>query len=264
LNPSSILPLVLGSRLVRTAAAIALVCAGLLTITHIVHADALKTAADYAADPASMIDAYRHVEAASVSDAIEQMFHEKHYMSHRMQSIFPTKFAGTALTVKLVKQENHDPDALSGMLKAIDSGGPGSVYVMQVEDGADIAGMGGLMGTAMFARGFAGAVVDGGVRDLPQLKKIGFPVYALGPVPSTSVGHYRFGGVNIPVDCDGVKVNANDIIVADQDGVVVVPRAHAAEVLVLAQKLDNSEHSMYPFIEKFHSIVEAVKQFGRI
>jgi hypothetical protein len=43
-----------------------------------------------------------------------------------------------------------------------------------------------------------------------------------------------------------------------------VPRDHAAEILVLAQKLDNSEHSMYPFIEKFHSIEEAVKQFGRI
>jgi regulator of RNase E activity RraA len=70
--------------------------------------------------------------------------------------------------------------------------------------------------------------------------------------------------MNVPVDCDGVKVSANDIIVADQDGVVVVPRDRAAEVLVLAQKLDNSEHSMYPFIEKFHSIEEAVKQFGRI
>jgi regulator of RNase E activity RraA len=242
----------------------ALAFAVLLSIPHIVHADSPKTAADYQADPASMLEAYRHVEAASVSDAIEQLLHEKHYMAHTMQAIFPTKFAGTALTVKLVKAENHDPDALSGMLKAIDTGGPGSVYVMQVEDGADIAGMGGLMGTAMFSRGFVGAVVDGGVRDIPQLKRIGFPVYALGPVPSTSVGHYRFGGSNIPIECDGTHVNPNDIIVADQDGVVIVPHARAAEVLVLAQKLDNSEHSMYPYIEKFHSIVEAVKQFGRI
>jgi hypothetical protein len=45
---------------------------------------------------------------------------------------------------------------------------------------------------------------------------------------------------------------------------VVVPRQRAVEVLVLAQKLDNSEHSMYPFIEKYHSIEEAVKQFGRL
>jgi regulator of RNase E activity RraA len=235
-----------------------------LAITQFVLADTPITAAAYAADPAAMIDAYRHVEAASVSDAMEQLLHEKRYMSHRMQSIFPTKFAGPALTVTLVKEENHDPNSLSGMLQAIDSGGPGSVFVMTVQDGADIAGMGGLMGTAMLARNFSGAVIDGGVRDLPQLKKIGFPVYALGPVPSTSVGHYRFGGMNVPVVCDGVPVAPGDMIVADQDGVVVVPRARAAEVLVLAQKLDYSEHSMYPYIEKFHSIEEAVKRFGRL
>jgi regulator of RNase E activity RraA len=227
-------------------------------------ADTPMTAADYKAHPQEMVDAYRHVEAASVSDAMEQLLHEKRYMSHRMQAIFPTKFAGTAVTVLLKREENRDPDALTGMLKAIDSGGTGSVYVMTVQDGADIAGMGGLMGTAMAARGYAGAVVDGGVRDVPQLKRIQFPVYALGPVPSTSVGHYRFAGADIPITCDGVEVNPGDIIVADQDGVVVVPKAHAADILIKAQALDNSEHSMYPFIEKYHSIVEAVQKFGRI
>ena len=242
----------------------ALGTASLLVVTQVMVADAPKSAAEYAADPALMLEAYKHVEAASVSDAMEQLLHEKRYMSHRMQAIFPTKFAGRALTVKLTKQENHDPDALSGMLHAIDTGTAGSVYVMSVEDGADIAGMGGLMGTAMFARGFVGAVVDGGVRDLPQLKRIGFPVYALGPVPSTSVSHYKFNGSNVPVVCDGVTVQPDDIIVADQDGVVVVPKARAAEVLVKAQALDDSEHSMYPYIEKFHSIEEAVKKFGRI
>jgi regulator of RNase E activity RraA len=230
----------------------------------VVRADEPLTADAYQADPALMIEAYRHVEVASVSDAMEQTLHVKRYMSHRMQSIFPTKFAGFAVTVKLNKEENHDPDALSGMLQAIDAGKPGSVFVMNVQDGADIAGMGGLMGTAMLSRSFAGAVIDGGVRDLPQLKRIGFPVYALGPVPSTSVGHYRFGGSNIPIICDGVEVNPGDIIAADQDGVVVVPRQNAAEILVQAQKLDFSEHSMYSVIEKYHSIEEAVRKFGRL
>lgn len=252
--------------MIRPAAAFSLVAAMAMGGAFVLHskADQPMTAADYERDPARLLDAYRHVEAASVSDAEEQILHEKHYMSHKMQAIFPTKFAGTALTVLLKKEENKDPNALAGMLAAIDSGGQGSVYVMKVEDGEDIAGMGGLMGTAMFARGFAGAVVDGGVRDLPQLRKLGFPVYSTGAVPSTSVSHYRFGGMNLPLEIGGTSVNPNDIIVADQDGVVVVPRAHAAEVLVRAQQLDNSEHSMYPFIEKFHSIVEAVKQFGRI
>jgi len=215
-------------------------------------------------NPEAVIEGYRHVEAASVSDAVEQVLHEKRYMSHKMQAIFPTKFVGTALTVQLLKQENNDPNALQGMLQAIDSGGKDNVYVMQVQDGADIAGMGGLMGTAMWSRGFSGAVIDGGVRDLPQLKRIGFPVYATGVVPSTSVSHYRFGGMNVPVVCDGVKVNPGDIISADQDGVVVIPKDKAVEVLIRAQKLDQTEHAMYPYIEKLHSIVAAVKEFGRI
>ena len=215
-------------------------------------------------DDASLLEGFRHVEVASVSDALEQLSGRKMYMSHRMRPIFPTKFAGFALTVLLKKESNHDPDALKGMLAAIDQGAANSVYVMVVEDGGDIAGMGGLMGTAMSSRNFSGAVIDGGVRDTAYLQKLGFPVYALGIVPSTSVSHYRFAGSNIPVVCDGVAVNPADIIVADADGVVAVPRATAPQVLTLAQKMDFDEHSMYAWIEKLKSIQEAVKKFGRL
>jgi regulator of RNase E activity RraA len=212
-----------------------------------------------------LLDSYRHVEVASVSDALEQLTGRKMYLSHKMQPIFLAKFAGFALTVKLSKDEgNKDPGALSGMLAAIDQGAESSVWVMVVEDGADIAGMGGLMGTTMSARGYAGAVIEGGVRDVGQLRKLGFPVYATGIVPSTSVGHYRFAGANIPVSCDGVEVRPGDIVAADGDGVVIVPRAKAREVLALAQEMDFKEHSMYSIIEKYKSIQEAVKRFGRL
>jgi len=215
-------------------------------------------------DDAAMIEAYRHVEVASVSDALEQILGKKLYMTHRMRPIFASKFAGFALTVHLKKEENNDPAALNGMLSAIDAGSKNSVYVMQVDDGSDIAGMGGLMGTAMFARGFSGAIIDGGVRDVAYLQKIGFPVFATGIVPSTSVHHYRFAGANQPVTCDGVPVRGGDIIVADADGVAVVPRESAEKVLELAQQLDFKEHSMYPIIEKTRSIVEGVRQLGRL
>lgn len=215
-------------------------------------------------EEASLLDGLRHVEVASVSDAIEQVAGRRMYMSHRMRPLFPSKFAGYALTVRLKKEENSDPNALSGMLAAIDSGGQNSVYVMTVEDGADIAGMGGLMGTAMSARYFAGAVIDGGVRDVAYLQKIGFPVFALGIVPSTSVNHYRFEGANVRIVCDGVTVNPNDIVVADADGVVVVPREIAPRVLAIAKEMDFKEHSMYAVIEKLKSIEAAVKKFGRI
>jgi regulator of RNase E activity RraA len=223
-----------------------------------------RSQAPTADNPTTLLEGYRHVEVASVSDAMEQLTGHKTYMSHRMRPIFPTKFAGFAITVLLKKEANDDPNALNGMLAAIDQGAKDSVYVMVVEDGVDIAGMGGLMGTAMYSREFAGAVIDGGVRDTAYLKKIGFPVYALGIVPSTSIHHYRFGGANIPVTCDGVQVKAGDIIAADQDGVVVVPRDDAPKVLALAQDMDFKEHSMYAYIEKLKSIEEAVKKFGRL
>jgi len=217
------------------------------------------------ADDPALLEGYRHVEVASVSDALEQLFGQRGYMSHHMRPIFTSRFAGFAVTVQLKKDEgNQDPNALSGMLAAIDGGGPNSVYVMSLEDGGDIAGMGGLMGTAMAARNYSGAVIDGGVRDTAYLQKIGFPVFATGIVPSTSVHHYRFAGANLPVSCAGVIVNAQDIVVADSDGVVAVPRAHAKEVLALAQEMDFKEHSMYAYIEKLKSIEEAVKKFGRL
>jgi regulator of RNase E activity RraA len=247
----------------RRVVVAALLATGLVSVALAVYAKS-QAGNSGAKSDTELLDGFRHVEAASVSDAIEQITGKKMYMSHRMRPIFPAKFAGFALTVALRKEANEDPNALQGMLAAIDSGSADAVYVMSVEDGFDIAGMGGLMGTAMRARNFSGAVIDGGVRDVAYLNKIGFPVYALGIVPSTSVHHYRFAGANVPVRCDGVEVHGGDIIVADADGVVVVPRAAAAEVLATAEKMDFSEHSMYAYIEKLKSITEAVKKFGRL
>src|SRR5690242_1869173 len=212
-----------------------------------------------------MIEGFRMVEVASVSDAMEQLYGQRGYMSHEMRPLATAKFAGPAVTVMLKKEEHKEGAAASqGMLDAIDAAPPGSVYVMVVENGGDYAGIGGLMATAMKYRGFAGAVIDGGVRDTPQIRKLQFPVFSRGVAPSTTINHYRFAGVNVPVTCAGVRVVPGDIISADEDGVVVIPRARAAEVFKKSEELDNTEHSMLPFIEKYKSISEAVAKFGRI
>ncbi|HEY7302912.1 MAG TPA: RraA family protein [Bryobacteraceae bacterium] len=214
---------------------------------------------------AGLIEGFRLVEVASVADAMEQLYGKRAYMSHDVRPLNATKFAGPAVTVLLKKEEHHEgAKALQGMLDAIDEAAPGSVYVMVLEDGLDYAGIGGLMSTAMKYRGLAGAVVDGGIRDTPQITKLQFPVFSRGIVPSTTVNHYRFAGKDVPVTCAGIPVRAADIVVADMDGVVVVPKEHAAEVLKKAQQLDNTEHSMLPFIEKYKSIREAVARFGRL
>jgi regulator of RNase E activity RraA len=232
-------------------------CAGFLAISQLnVHAQN---------NPGSLIDSYKLVEAASVADAMEQLYGTKAYMKHDMRPVSTSKFAGPAVTVLLKKEENHDgAKALQGMLDAIDEAAPGSVYVMVLEDGLDYAGAGGLMSTAMKFRGLAGAVIDGGMRDTPQVARLQFPIFSRSVVPSTTVNHFRFAGKNIPVECAGVTVRPGDIVTADGDGVVVVPQEKAAAVLEKAQANDNSEHSMYPFIEKFKSIREAVAKFGRL
>ncbi len=213
----------------------------------------------------SLIEGFRQTEVSSVADAIEQLYGKQNYMTHDMRALFKTKFAGPAITVMMKKEDHKEGSAASqGMIDAIDTAPAGSVYVIVLEDGLNYAAIGGLMVTAMKVRGLAGAVVDGSIRDLPQIQRLQFPVYGRGVSPGTTVGHYRCAGINIPVTCAGVKINPRDIITADEDGVVVVPREHAEEILKKAQELDFTEHSTYPFIERYRSLKEAVAKFGRI
>jgi 4-hydroxy-4-methyl-2-oxoglutarate aldolase len=216
-----------------------------------------------AEDP--LIEGFRQTEVASVADAIEQLYGRQAYMHHDMRALVKTKFAGPAVTVMLKKEEHKEGSAASqGMIDVIDNSPAGSVYVIVLEDGVDYGAVGGLMATTMKVRGFAGAIVDASIRDLPQIQRIQFPIYSRGVSPGTTVGHYRSVGVNIPVTCAGATVRPKDIITADEDGVAVVPFENAAEVLKKAQDLDNTEHSMYPFIERFKSLTEAIAKFGRL
>ncbi len=133
-----------------------------------------------------------------------------------------------------------------------------------MQDGADVAAIGGLMGTAAKARGMAGIVIDGGVRDVAELRSLGLPTYASSITPSTAVGRYASVSRNEPVKCGDVLVRPGDIIVAGEDGVVVVPQEKAAEVLKRAQEIDKTETAMVPIIKQFRSLGEAIKKFNRI
>lgn len=215
-----------------------------------------------AGDP--LIEGFRTTEVASIADAIEQLYGTQNYMWHDMRPLFKTKFAGPAVTVYLKKEEHKEGSAATqAMIDAIDTAPPGSVYVMSVEDGLNYGAVGGLMGTTLKYRGVTGAIVDASIRDIPQLKRIQFPVFSRGVSPGTTIGHYR-ASRNVPVTVAGVKVNPGDIIAADEDGVVVIPRARAADILKKAQELDYTEHATYPFIEQMKSLAKAVEKFGRL
>jgi regulator of RNase E activity RraA len=133
-----------------------------------------------------------------------------------------------------------------------------------MEDGLDVAAIGGLMATVAKSRGMAGIITDAGVRDLAEIRSLGLPVYARSIIPSTAVSRYTTVAKDVEVECAGVKVKPGDIIVAGEDGVVVVPGDRAAEVLKKSQEIDDRESKMVPFIKQFRSLTKAIEKFNRI
>ena len=158
----------------------------------------------------------------------------------------------------------HADAGVKHSVEIIDQAKPGEVGVIVMEGTLDIAAMGNLMGTAAVERGMAGMVLDGAIRDMWDIRRMGLTVYARSKSPRTAVGHYATVAKKVPVECAGRHRDPGDIIVADEDGVVVVPQERAADVLEEAQSIDARESGMYPFIRQFKSLQEAIKKFNRI
>jgi len=214
-----------------------------------------------------LIAGFKRTTVESVADAVDQVVGQRGYMSHEMRPRVAGQVVGRALTalVRPAPPEKATP-ALSTKhsVGIIDNARPGEVAVIVVEDGLDVAGIGGLMATAAKSREMAGAIVDGGARDIGEIRALGLPVYSRSVIPSSTVGRYATVGNQMPVMCAGVMVKPGDIIVAGEDGVVRVPQEKAAEVLKRAQEIDAREDKMVPFIRKFRSLAKVVEMFNRI
>ena len=123
--------------------------------------------------------------------------------------------------------------------------------------------MGNLMGTTAKVRGLAGAIIDGAVRDITELRRLQFPVWSRRVSPATSVGRMISVDKQIPVKCGEIMVSPGDYIVADADGVVVVPANAAESVVELLKRYDDKESKMIPIIEKEKSMLKALEQYNR-
>ncbi len=200
----------------------------------------------------------------NIADAIEEATGARGWMSADMKPIFDSRVVGRAATAVLrpvLKNDNRKYPNLA--LELLDQAPAGSVLVYVMQDGIDIAAMGNLMGTTAKVRGLAGAVIDGAVRDVAELRRIGFPVWSRRITPATSVG--RMVGVEqqVPVKCGDIWVNPGDYIVGDTDGVVVVPMAAAERVVELLKQYDDKESKMIPIIEKEKSMLKALEIYNR-
>lgn len=177
------------------------------------------------------VERYKELPAATVYEAAGQ----QGMLDPRIHAVYPdAKVCGRAVTVQC-----HVGDNLM-IHKAVTVAGPGDVLVVSIRNDANSGAWGEILTTAAQARGIAGLIIDGAVRDAEATRRRDFPIFSRGLAVGATMKK-NLGLINHPLGIGGVFVNPGDLIVGDIDGVVVVPRAEAEQILEASMKREERE-----------------------
>lgn len=211
---------------------------------------------------------------AAVSDVLDEMGFWSQAMEVGFFPILPDAVvAGPAFTMNEDKDDRKitldemDPSFIVGLLDAFCcSLEKGQVIVVNTNGFWGAGAYGELMATTTkYFGGAKGAVVDGPIRDIRRVLEVDFPVWAKGSIPTDSVGRAKLVGINETISCGGVEVNPNDIVMADRDGIVVIPKtADLERVVEKAEEVVGAERRSREELRKGASLREVYEKYGRL
>jgi regulator of RNase E activity RraA len=212
---------------------------------------------------------YLKVDTATVADVLDIMGERDQGLASAFQP-YPAdagKMGGWAYTIR----GQMTPYAGSGdaeKMRAVDGVGPGELTVW-AGDGEGICYFGELIALGMKVRGCAGALLDGGIRDIEWIAKQKFPVYARYRTPVQSIGRWKVTAYQEPVYLPGatarrVIVHPGDFVLADIDGAIVIPAGIAEKVLIEAEKLTATEAKIRRELDAGATLANVLKKYGHV
>jgi regulator of RNase E activity RraA len=211
-----------------------------------------------------LVEGFRNVATASVADAVDMIVGKRGYMDYSIKPrINGKKVVGPAVTILEGSTEEVLPPTHA--LDAIDESPEGSVIVIGINGEPNVAVWGGLMTAGAVVNGLAGAILDGGVRDIIEIRRdYDFQIFSRSVSPATTLGRFKTLSSNEPVECGGILVNPGDLIVADLDGVVAVPKEHVHAVLEKAIEIEVREAEQAKLVRETKSLRKGLEKYKRI
>jgi 4-hydroxy-4-methyl-2-oxoglutarate aldolase len=169
---------------------------------------------------------------------------------------------GRCKTTLWADMAHEDPQPYELELKAVDTCQADDVLIAAAGGTCRSGLWGELLSTAARRSGCVGAIVDGAVRDVAKMTQMGFPIFARGTCLYDSKNRNRVIDIDVPVEIDGVRFSPGDLVIADADGIVVVPQAAEAEAIAAAWQKVHAENAVRDSIAGGMTATEAFRKFG--
>lgn len=206
----------------------------------------------------------KHLYVPAVCDILDSLGYRHQAMHQRLRPLDPANciIVGRAKTFRWMETDyvvEEDPYGLE--IEAMDSLKPGDVAVHSTDTGLTNAPWGELMSTVAKKNGSTGCICDSLIRDCKKIIKIGFPIFFTGIRPLDSKGRGRVMAYDVPIHCGDVLVKPGELVFADFDGVVVVPREVESEVMRLAAEKVGKENSSRAALLKGRTLRDVYNEF---